>query len=232
MIENPPAVRLVSFLISHRNVQSIQEDFLEASTIFADVLRDTGFKFDHLVCTTFLDTVYDTEMNGEQYPINPSSAFCVKAANGDSLREATGWLNCVVELAYSELNSSVRSAWAKVDVEIARSQPLTPIRLTRENDDFLEESPVGGNRSEFLVDHYRDNCRIGIPINASSVSIGIHSTCKGVIDRIPSSLTSDALLCRKCHLRVPIPNGTQTLGDLRKSLPQRAPRLGSRAPRR
>jgi hypothetical protein len=51
-----------------------------------------------------------------------------------------------------------------------------------------------------------------------STVAGIHDICRGWLDSKQVSETHDVLRCRQCGLRVYIPVGLKTLGDLRKYL--------------
>ena len=50
--------------------------------------------------------------------------------------------------------------------------------------------------------------------------IGIHDICGGLIHIRPISKTYKAVYCQKCGLRVTIPNGITTYGELRKYISQ------------
>lgn len=97
----------------------------------------------------------------------------------------------------------------KVRREIERSVPLDPILLTAEGD-MLEEYPPHGNEG-FLVDHTRDEDKV-------NSTAGVHAHCNGWVDRHETTKTHNALVCRKCHLRVSFPKSVTTYGGLRATL--------------
>lgn len=149
----------------------------------------------------------DGSRTGDTYPINAVCFYKVVGQDGRDHLCATGWLNSVVVLAGKV--SDREECIAKVRCEIERSAPLDPILLTAEGD-MLEEYPPHGNEG-FLVDHTRDEDKV-------NSTAGVHAHCNGWVDRHETTKTHNALVCRKCHLRVSFPKSVTTYGGLRAAL--------------
>lgn len=147
----------------------------------------------------------DGSRTGETYPINSTCPYKVVGQEGKDNYLATEWL----ELAWcdarkgrdrQQLIESIRQA-------IERSVPLKPVSLTPE-DDLLEEYPPSG---AYYANHTRDDQNLGS-------CVGIHAFCRGWMDRRRATKTHDALVCRRCYLRVLFPNVIKTYGELRQAL--------------
>lgn len=149
----------------------------------------------------------DGSKAGGTYPINTVCLYKVVGQDGRDHYHATGWLNSMVVLAGKV--SDREECIVKVGREIERSVPLDPILLTAEGD-ILEEYPPYGNEG-FLVDHTRDEDKINL-------TAGVHALCNGWVDRHEATKTHNALVCRRCHLRVPFPKSVTTYGGLRAAL--------------
>lgn len=142
---------------------------------------------------------------GKTYPINDICPYKVIGQYDGADYRATGWLDTMVCFV---IRGSERPQLTKeVRQEIERSVPLKPIQLTPEGDMLEEDSPSGD--SGYLVDHTRDNHKL-------ISCVGLHSYCNGWVDRCDATKMHDALLCRKCHLRVLFPKNTKTYGELRQ----------------
>ena len=48
--------------------------------------------------------------------------------------------------------------------------------------------------------------------------IGVHYLCRGWVDIGRISQTHNAIICRSCKLRIPVPKEIKTYGDLRHHL--------------
>jgi hypothetical protein len=53
---------------------------------------------------------------------------------------------------------------------------------------------------------------------ALSNCLGIHSHCGGTLITKIASNTHNVILCERCNLRVVVPNGLKTYGDLRRHI--------------
>ncbi len=93
--------------------------------------------------------------------------------------------------------------------EIERSVPLTPIQLTPEGD-LLREYP-SGMVAFGSANHTRDDSNL-------SSCVGVHEFCNGWMDRKRVTKTHDAIVCRRCCLRVLFPKEAKTYGDLRQAI--------------
>jgi len=168
----------------------------------------------------------DGSKTGENYPINGLSPFKVVNQEGNDHYFATGWLDdAMCRVVFGGIKqSATRAVYGflpegkeepfketveAIRLEIERSIPLNPIRLTTEGD-MLEEYPPSVNNSWF-VNHTRDN-------NELRDCVGIHKYCGGWIDRHRATTTRDAVVCRACHLRVLFPKEVKTYGELRQVL--------------
>lgn len=203
------AQRLVGFVIKYCN--SIPDNLpMEEVQVLVDTLKAAGFEFSKVVPGKLRGKYRDDQgETGETYAVNGTCPYKV-VGNGDDNWLATGWLNDVIVGTISEFRwkDPVEVELIKFVVkEIKRAVPLEPIRITSDGD-MLEEYPPSSPSSN-LVDHTDDTKSM------SSSAVGIHQDCRGWLDRKSPSRAYDALICRECHLRVVIPRGIKTYGDLR-----------------
>lgn len=154
----------------------------------------------------------DGSPNGETFPINGFCPYKVVDKDGEDNYFATGWLDCLLFHAWGHRFSMTGDRWQavkEVQREIERSIPLEPIQLTPEGD-MLREYPPPVHGHSYLVDHTRDNHEL-------HMTAGVHEYCSW-IDRRQATKTHDALICRRCHLRVLFPKEVKTYGELRQFL--------------
>ena len=144
---------------------------------------------------------------GETYSINSFCPYTVLGQGGKNHFRATGWLDQLLYLASKKGEREL--ILERIRDEIERSVPLKPIRLTAEGD-MLREYPPPIN-SDYFTDHTRDDRELG-------GTAGVHDICGGWVDRVQTTKTHDALLCRRCHLRVPFPKEIKTYGELRQAM--------------
>jgi hypothetical protein len=211
------AERFVNLVLKHEKwdkVQDLPPD--DVKTLFCTVSM-AGFDAIGVIPGKLLGNYLDQDgsRTGETYPINSFCPFKVMDENSDNYF-ATGWLDCAVRRVVYGLQRQNETHLELIDAiaqEIERSRPLEPIQLTP-NGDFLCEYPPGSSSLSGLthfVTHTRDH-------DTLAVCIGCHMFCDGFMDRIRSTATHDAIICRRCHLRILFPKETKTYGDLRKAL--------------
>lgn len=145
----------------------------------------------------------DGSRTGETYPINSLYPFKVvdQACEDDYM--ATGWLEGMARLVWSG------ATVPDLSKRIEQSVPMKPIRLTADGD-MLSEYPPDGHVGYF-VQHTRDDKQL-------SNCVGVHKFCHGWMDRVGATAEKDAIVCRRCHLRVLFPKTAKTYGDLRQAL--------------
>ena len=174
----------------------------------------------------------DGSETDETYPINTLCPYKVVDQDGNDDRPATGWLDSILKSVLAILHKKFPGTWGWVDLieavygEIERSIPLKPIRLTPEGDMLREyprhrEYPHLGN---YFVDHTRD----GHELNYSSLGVGVHSRCKGLVCRVNVTETLDALVCKVCNLRVLFTKKIKIYGELRTFLASTFVQVGAR----
>lgn len=150
----------------------------------------------------------DGSQTGKKLPVNLYCPYKVVTQKGENHFPATHWLETILRLARKD-DVSRGELVLLVQKEIERSIPLEPIKLTVAGD-FLYEYPPGG------FDHTRDSHRLGS-------CVGVHD-CGGWMDKIDVTPSYSVLYCRQCHLRVSIPSGIETYGDLRRSMGDSRPK--------
>ena len=57
-----------------------------------------------------------------------------------------------------------------------------------------------------------------ISVEPPLFAVGVHEHCDGLFDMRPVSLTHKALVCDTCNLRIALPVGIKTYGQLRQHL--------------
>ena len=137
--------------------------------------------------------------------INSTFPYQVSTPDKKPHFHATCWLNELMELALSDNSYETRTQ--RVEREIVRSRPLTPIRLTLEEDELLEYPP---SAHKIFRDHTTDEDTL------LQGCVGIHNYCGGWMDRTQISATHQAIHCRRCHLRIPFLLSVKTYGELRQ----------------
>ena len=147
----------------------------------------------------------DGSSTGETYPINSTCPYKVVSRKGDDHYFATRWLDCVLRRA--RIGIDRQQLIEAIRHEIERSVPLKPIQLSADGD-FLREYPPSGDS---FMDHTRDDRELGS-------CVGVHDYCNGWIDRTGATKMHNALVCRRCHLRVLFPKDIKTYGELRQAL--------------
>ncbi len=153
-------------------------------------------------------------LNGEytgMFKANPHSPFKVIGEEGKDHGVATRWLNCLWELVNPPLSRPTGDPPALVETvekEIKRSVPLAPIPIGPDGEMLLEYPPASLG---FFVDHANDEKKV-------CGCVGVHKYCGGWVDRKRASKKYDALVCRRCGLRVTFPHDVNTYGELRNAM--------------
>lgn len=186
----------------------------EDAGVLSDTVEAAGFKVG-MVTPGVLRGHYldqDGSATGETYAINHLCPYIVMSFDDGPDYMATGWLDNMVSFTLVEFDrgGSIDTVVARIAEQIAKSRPLEPIQLTAEGDKLIENSPSPGWFGyEYFVTHRRDDDDL------PSMTVGVHAHCNGYIDRVAAAATHDALVCRRCHLRVSFPKGIVTFGELR-----------------
>jgi hypothetical protein len=84
---------------------------------------------------------------------------------------------------------------------------MQPIVLTEFDEMLLPDPAFGSN----------DDSKLELSIGTVEI-IGTHDVCRGNVEIKVVSLTHCVILCRECHLRIPIPREVNTYGKLRAYL--------------
>lgn len=203
------ATRFVDLVLKYKRWDKIEELSAEEIQVLFEIVLAAGFEPKEIVLDKLVGHYLDQggSRTGDTYPINNLCPYKVVNQEGENDFFATGWLDRTlrqVTLGATLLNGENRNRLINViSVEIELSAPLKPIRLTSEGD-FLCETPPS-------VNHTRDNDRLGC-------TAGVHKYCNSWMDRIRATQTHDAIVCRKCHLRVLFPKEVETYGELRQVL--------------
>lgn len=189
----------------HGEERSSEKDVM----VFFKIVAMAGFEPSLVVPGRLVGNYLDQDgsKTGETYPINTTNPYKVVGQNGCDHYHATGWLDSIVRITGKALDRE--ECIQRVRREIERSMPLEPIKLTAEGDMLKECHPA--INTEYLVDHTRDT-------DAIRMTAGVHAYCRGYLDRVEISATHNALVCRRCHLRVPFPKTAATYGALRGTL--------------
>lgn len=142
---------------------------------------------------------------GETYKVNSLCPYKVVAEDGEDDYAATSWLDSRVQwvVANPKHHTDIVEMVAR---QIEESVPLEMVRLTSEGD-FLREYPS-------TCKHERDE-------DALRSTIGVHNLCNGFVDLVGTSQTHAAIVCRNCCLRIVVPKGIRTYGDLRREMARR-----------
>ncbi len=150
-------------------------------------------------------------------PINSSCPFKVTDQKGEDHLFATGWLDCALRLVVSGKHKENKSPEQLIEMirkEIKRSIPFQPIQLTRDGDQLSEnlKQPCAFSFGYF-VNHTRD--KDALFFSCVGVHLGVHKCCDGLVYRHRHK-NCDVLICKKCHLWVPIAKETETYEELRQ----------------
>ncbi len=145
----------------------------------------------------------DGSATGETFVINGTSGLALLSVDGEDLHLATKWLNSIWHSILG--NKEDPGLCQKVQGIMEKSKPLTPIVLT-EFGERIREYPVSGDIA--FPKHTRDS-------NELDSTPGVHDLCDGWIDLRQVSKGFNALICRRCHLRVLVPVDIKTYGKLR-----------------
>ncbi len=151
----------------------------------------------------FGNIVFVTEEVGLQ-----TAVFCeITDENGRRYRDAEEWIGKL--LWFVQANEEQFGAPDHLDIVIEYLEKhgfaFKPIKLTRD-DEYLVES---ARRRHY--DHTADS----VKFEAGRFE---HRYCEGRIARKRTSRFKDVLFCADCGLRVIIPTGLQTIGDIRRAL--------------
>lgn len=191
----------------------------EEIQVFLQTVQSAGFEATSVVEGKLLGTYRDCDgsYTGETYVVNKQCTYKVIGIDGKGDHRSTSWLdNLFSRVRGLAANSAGREQIIEsVQIEIERSVPLEPIRLTLENDFLLEYPPQSHGA---FPEHSRDE-------NKLSSCVGIHACCGSWVDRKQTSKTHDVLVCRGCFLRVVFPVKIQTYGELRAYMTRKLERV-------
>lgn len=215
------AIRFVDLALKHQRWSEIETLPGDEVQVLFDTVSTAGFSPSDVVPGKLVGNYLDQDASptGKTYPINSLCPFKVVGQENHDNYFATGWLDCAlrrVVYGSARQNESREKLIEAMSQEIERSVPLEPIQLTAE-DDHLCEYPRGTHAFGFgyFVSHTRDE-------NGLCSCAGVHEFCNSFMDRTRATQTQDAIVCRRCHLRVLFPREVETYGDLRRALaPQR-----------
>jgi hypothetical protein len=189
----------------------------EGKSVAKKILEEAGFKVGPLVVGKIEYHVRGTPIDSDRPTfINPNCPFKVLDLSGNDYTFATGWLNDIWYTISFPVETRSEFDHRLVDYiiaeEIRRSVPFSPITLTVDNDLLEEYEPQPGSfPHSYFVNHIRDK-------ESLNGVAGKHMHCGGTLERMRVSEKSDALVCRRCYLRVLFLNTVQTYGDLRRAL--------------
>lgn len=184
----------------------------EEVVVLREVLAVAGFEFAGIISGGFI-------LRNIQNP-----CFLVVDSEGNKIDIATGWLNqfsiFVVDLIRNggkqfETKASIIGEICK---KIEKSIPFAPIQITIDGDHLVEYLlvPVMEGFNHYFAEHSRDGDEV-----TGGRAIGVHQYCDGYIDIKPATADKNALICRSCFLRVLIPIGLKTYGEIRRDLTKR-----------
>lgn len=205
------AMRFVDLVLKYQQWNEVKTLPADEMRVFLETVSAAGFNAGAVVPGKLVGA-------NETFPINSHCPFKVIDQEDHDYRFATGWLNCAfqrVVLDAITLKKSRDQCIKVIASEIERSVPLKPIYLTLAGD-MLGEYPPKKNESgdyEYFVDHTRDEHRLD-----RCSGVGVHRYCNGWMDRHRATERHDAIVCRKCYLRVLFQKECVTYGELRKTL--------------
>lgn len=204
MLSLTHAETVVRMVISHKPWNlAVSLGGIEISLLL-DLVRRAGFDdCASIEKKQLLGKYDDTERT---YPINTVCSYSVLRSDGEPHVVATIWLDSLVkEVQYYKESQEPSLGLVRHLVDwFEKTKCFIPVQLTEEGE-LLGEYP-----KQSPLDHTVDE-------DPLVSCVGIHvSFCHGWVDRKQVSSTHDVLLCRSCGLRVYIPKGIVTWGDLRK----------------
>jgi hypothetical protein len=212
------ASSFVDLVLKHDNWDKIRKLPAKDVRLLFDIVSAAGFEPREVVPGKLKGDYLDQDgsRTGKTYPINDSCPFTVIDQEDDEDYFATGWLDCAfrrVLFGASRQKESREELITAIAAEIERSVPLPPIQLTRDGDSLSEypPNPLQIDPFEYFIDHTRDDRKL-------SLCVGVHQHCNGWMDRQSATKTHDALICRRCHIRVLFPKEVVTYGELRQAL--------------
>ena len=218
-MEAPDVAKQFVDLVLKYNWRAVLKLTEEEEKIFLALLALAGFGEVKLIHgNLFFPNVH---LKDDRFLVNRGCPFKVHTLADEPYQFATGWLDCAFRRVVmgksvdGETNEQIIEALQK---EVERSRPLQPISLTLFGDVLAEALPESVARSLFayFIDHARDNKPM--PLFGHDFPVGVHDHCLGSIYRVHATLHFDALLCKKCYLRVLFPKEVETYGELRKAL--------------
>jgi hypothetical protein len=185
--------------------------------LLLDVLDAAGFE-DRTLEPGVLRGHYldqDRSRTGKTYEINTRLPFWIK---GKNLPHTVGWRGETYDDFRSTIwldrlwrqisqNDQALASIGLVDLvsgEIEKERPLEPIVFDRYDDRMGVRTRQIGDSSPPI----RDDALL-------ESSVGVHLHCEGDMELRHTSPEWNALVCKKCFLRIPIPSELKTLGDLR-----------------
>ncbi len=211
------ASRFVDLALKHERWDEVKTLPANEVQVLFDTMVAAGFDPKKVVSGKLVGHYRDQDgsSTGETYSINSVCPFKVVSQEDDDYYFATGWLDCVLRrVVYGSIRQKEdrKKLIEAVTKEIERSVPLTPVQLTPEGD-LLREYPPStlAFGLEYFVNHTRDDREL-------SSCVGVHEYCNGWMDRMQATKTHDAIVCRRCHLRVLFSKEVKTYGDLRQAL--------------
>lgn len=177
-----------------------------------DILTIVGFEPSGLESGTI--PVWEVDQDGSRIrpysKLNSTFPFIVMNEEGEEDSYVTGWINQTIERARRIFEERHKTIDALTNI-INRSVPLEPILLTSDGDYLVDNTPntntIGGH--DFHRARVRDEDKVG-------GGPDIHKYCRGFVGRIRATKEKDALVCRKCGIRVLFPRTVKTYKDLRR----------------
>jgi hypothetical protein len=205
------------FIEVARHLRNAKSDDPTPPAAYVQSLLDTvtaaGFKPKMLELGILKGHYADGEGRRTDHTFNINSLCPFKVVREDETDDyfATGWLDCLVRFTCHPTQKNSPTLAADVTSKIEESNPLTPIQLSTIGD-FLIEGPVRPRDFDpysYFVKHVRDE---------DTFRAGIHQYCGGFITKRRTTSTHEVVICNGCHLRIPIPIGSVTYGDVRIAL--------------
>ncbi len=211
------ASRFVDLALKYKRWDEVNELPNNEVQVLFEIVVAAGFEPKCIVLGKLKGNYLDQDgsRTGKTYPINSLCPFKAVNQEGGDHYFATGWLDCAlrrVVYGSTRQNENRKKLIEVMTEEIERSIPLKPIQLTPEGDllrEYPPSTPAFG--LEYFVKHTRDENDLGS-------CVGVHEFCNCWMDRARATKTHDAIVCRRCHLRVLFPKEVKTYGDLRQAL--------------
>ncbi len=213
------ATRFVDLALKHEQWEEIKTLPADEMQVLFDTVFAAGFNPKEVTAGKLVGYYRDQEngsLTGETYLIKSLCPFKVVSQEDGDHYFATGWLDCAfrcVVYGSTRQNESREKLIKVIAEEIERSVPLEPIQLTPEGDLLCEYPPSTLTSDfEYFVNHTRDGN------NLSHRGVGIHMYCNCWMEHHRATSTHDAIVCKKCYLRVLFSREVKTYGDLRQDL--------------